>query len=68
MLSVRPSQIKPPRFYDVKEEFPKYWAISEMLVHENKSLSIVEKMLQLKDSLKARAEMSMKVIQLLPQN
>ncbi|KAK6735669.1 hypothetical protein RB195_018726 [Necator americanus] len=66
--TLKPSQMKLPRFWGDEEEFPEFWAVSETLVHQNKVLSTVEKMLLLKDSLRGRAEMFIKGIQLIPQN
>ena len=66
--NLKPKQLNLPRFYGDEEEFPEYWAIFETLVHENKVLNTVEKMLLLKDSLRGRAETAIKGIQLIPQN
>ncbi|KHJ87534.1 hypothetical protein OESDEN_12689 [Oesophagostomum dentatum] len=66
--SLKPKQLKLPRFYGEEEEFPEFWAIFETLVHENKVLTTVEKMLLLKDSLKGKAEVVVKGIQLVPKN
>ncbi|KAK6764238.1 hypothetical protein RB195_024523 [Necator americanus] len=59
--TLKPSQIKLPRFWG-DEEFLEFWAVYETLVHQNKVLSTVEKMLLLKDSLRGRAEMTIKGI------
>lgn len=66
--TLKPKQMDLPRFYGDDEEFPEFWAVFETLVHENKVLSTVEKMLLLKDALRGRAEMAIKGIQLIPQN
>ncbi|KAK6735921.1 hypothetical protein RB195_018903 [Necator americanus] len=66
--TLKPSQMKLPRFWGDEEEFPGFWAVYETLVHQNKVLSTVEKMILLKDSLRGRAEMTIKGIQLIPQN
>ncbi|KAL6738103.1 hypothetical protein Aduo_011689 [Ancylostoma duodenale] len=49
--TLKPKQLKLPRFYGDEEEFPEFWAVFETLVHESKVLTTVEKMLLLKDSL-----------------
>ncbi|KAK6734800.1 hypothetical protein RB195_018156 [Necator americanus] len=66
--TLKPSQMKLPRFWGDEEEFPEFWAVYETLVHQNKVLSTVEKMLLLKESLRGKAEMTIKGIQLIPQN
>ncbi|XGW34064.1 hypothetical protein V3C99_018100, partial [Haemonchus contortus] len=66
--TLKPSQLKMPRFYGDEEDFPEYWAVFRTLVHDNKVLSTVEKMLLLKDSLRGRAELAVKGIQLVPKN
>ncbi|KHJ80491.1 hypothetical protein OESDEN_19834, partial [Oesophagostomum dentatum] len=66
--TLKPKQLSLPRLWGDEEEFPEFWAIYETLVHQNKVLSTVEKMLLLRDSLKGRAEMTIKGIQLIPQN
>ncbi|KAL6739059.1 hypothetical protein Aduo_012548 [Ancylostoma duodenale] len=66
--TLKPSQLKLPRFHGDEEEFPEFWAIYEALVDQSKILSTVEKMLLLRDSLKGRAETTVKGIQLIPQN
>uniref|UniRef100_A0A7I4Y422 Zinc knuckle CX2CX4HX4C n=1 Tax=Haemonchus contortus TaxID=6289 RepID=A0A7I4Y422_HAECO len=45
--TLKPSQLKMPRFYGDEEDFPEYWAVFRTLVHDNKVLSTVEKMLPL---------------------
>ncbi|KAK6763157.1 hypothetical protein RB195_023752 [Necator americanus] len=62
------TQMKLPRFWGDEEEFPKFWAVYESLVHQNKVLSTVEKILLFKDSLRGRTEMSIKAIELIPEN
>ncbi|KAK6762191.1 hypothetical protein RB195_023052 [Necator americanus] len=64
----KPSHMKLPRPWGDEEEFAEFWAVYETLVHQNKVLRTVEKMLLLKDSLRARAEMTIKWIQSIPQN
>ncbi|EYC10154.1 hypothetical protein Y032_0057g2793 [Ancylostoma ceylanicum] len=66
--TLKPKQLQLPKFYGDEEEFPEFWAVFETLVHENKVLSKVEKMLLLKDSLEGRAEIAVKGIQLVPKN
>ncbi|XGW33713.1 hypothetical protein V3C99_017834 [Haemonchus contortus] len=66
--TLKPSQLKLPRFYGDEEDFPEYWAVFRTLVHDNKVLSTLEKMLLLKDSLRGRAEIAVKGIQLVPKN
>uniref|UniRef100_A0A7I4YK08 CdvA domain-containing protein n=1 Tax=Haemonchus contortus TaxID=6289 RepID=A0A7I4YK08_HAECO len=41
--TLKPSQLKMPRFYGDEEDFPEYWAVFRTLVHDNKVLSTVEK-------------------------
>ncbi|KAK6764040.1 hypothetical protein RB195_024392 [Necator americanus] len=66
--TLKPKQLDLSRFYGDEEEFPEFWTVFETLVHESKALNTVEKMLLLKDSLRGRAEMAIKGIQLVPQN
>ncbi|KAL6724140.1 hypothetical protein Aduo_019055 [Ancylostoma duodenale] len=66
--TLKPSQLKLPRFHGDEGEFPEFWAVYETLVDQSKVLSTVEKMLLLRDSLKGRAETTVKGIQLIPQN
>ncbi|KAL6738168.1 hypothetical protein Aduo_011745 [Ancylostoma duodenale] len=66
--TLKPQQLKLPRFYGDEEEFSEFWAVFASLVHENKVLSTIEKLLLLKDSLKGKAELAVKGIQLVPKN
>ncbi|KHJ84902.1 hypothetical protein OESDEN_15378, partial [Oesophagostomum dentatum] len=66
--AIAPPKITLPKFFGVEEEFSEFWAVFETLVHSNKSLSTVEKMLLLKESLKGNSENAIKGIQLVPQN
>ncbi|KHJ76291.1 hypothetical protein OESDEN_24089 [Oesophagostomum dentatum] len=66
--SVKTPTLTLPKFYGVEEEFTEFWAIYETLVHNNTSLSVVEKMLLLKDSLRGKSDNAIKGIQLVPQN
>ncbi|KAL6738253.1 hypothetical protein Aduo_011820 [Ancylostoma duodenale] len=66
--AISPPKIKLPKFYDVEEESTEFWTVFETLVHSNKSLSTVEKMLLLKESLRGNSENAIEGIQLVPQN
>ncbi|KHJ93589.1 hypothetical protein OESDEN_06499 [Oesophagostomum dentatum] len=66
--NLKPKQLKLPRFYSDEEDFPEFWAIFETLVHKNKVLSTIEKMLLIKDSLKGKTDIAFKGIQLVPKN
>ncbi|PIO54382.1 hypothetical protein TELCIR_24256, partial [Teladorsagia circumcincta] len=66
--SIPPPKIDLPKFYGKDEEFPEFWAAYETLVHNNPSLSVIAKMLLLKDSLRGGSDEAIKGIQLLPQN
>ncbi|KHJ88957.1 hypothetical protein OESDEN_11238 [Oesophagostomum dentatum] len=57
-----------PKFFGVEEEFSEFWAVFDTLVHSNKSMSTVEKMLFLKDCLKGGSQNALKGIQSVPQN
>ncbi|KAK6764905.1 hypothetical protein RB195_025010 [Necator americanus] len=54
--TLKPSQMKYPRFWGDEEELLEFWAVYETLVHQKKVLSTVEKMFLLKDSLRGRAK------------
>ncbi|EYC43182.1 hypothetical protein Y032_0501g2606 [Ancylostoma ceylanicum] len=66
--TLKPQQLKLPRFFGDEGEFSEFWAVFESLVHENKVLSTIEKLLLLRDSLKGKAELAIKGIQLVPKN
>ena len=66
--SIKPPQATLPKFYGNAEDFPEYWAIFETLVHKSKELDIMEKIMLLKESLKGRAQTSIKGIKLIPEN
>uniref|UniRef100_A0A7I4Z4X0 Uncharacterized protein n=1 Tax=Haemonchus contortus TaxID=6289 RepID=A0A7I4Z4X0_HAECO len=66
--TLKPSQLKVPRFYGDEEDFPECWAVFRTLVRDNKVLSTVEKMLLSKESLRGKAELAVKGIQLVPKN
>ncbi|VDL74044.1 unnamed protein product [Nippostrongylus brasiliensis] len=66
--SIKPPQATLPKFYGNAEEFPEYWAIFETLVHNSRELDVMEKILLLKESLKGKAQASIKGIRLLPEN
>ncbi|KAL6742934.1 hypothetical protein Aduo_016027 [Ancylostoma duodenale] len=66
--AIKPPTLMLPKFYGNEEDFPEFWAIYETLVHKSTTLSVVEKMLLLKDSLKGKSDSAIKGIQLIPQN
>ncbi|EYC37498.1 hypothetical protein Y032_0784g2332 [Ancylostoma ceylanicum] len=67
--AITPPTITLPKFYGIEEkEFTEFWAVFETLVHNNRSITTVEKMLLLKDSLRGNSDAAIKGIQLIPQN
>ncbi|EYB93812.1 hypothetical protein Y032_0178g647 [Ancylostoma ceylanicum] len=66
--SIKTPVLTLPKFFGVDEDFPEFWAIYETLVHNNKNLSTVEKMMCLKESLKGKSDIAIKGTQLIPQN
>ncbi|EYC29821.1 hypothetical protein Y032_0005g2278 [Ancylostoma ceylanicum] len=66
--SIKTPVLTLPKFFGVDEDFPELWAIYETLVHNNKNLSTVEKMMCLKESLTGKSDSAIKGIQLIPQN
>ncbi|VDL85984.1 unnamed protein product, partial [Nippostrongylus brasiliensis] len=66
--SFRPPQATLPKCFGNAEEFPEYWAVFEILVHNSKELDTMEKILLLKESLQGKAQASIKGITLVPQN
>uniref|UniRef100_A0A1I7X3Q4 Helo_like_N domain-containing protein n=1 Tax=Heterorhabditis bacteriophora TaxID=37862 RepID=A0A1I7X3Q4_HETBA len=61
-------QIKVPEFSGKVEEWEEFWAIYEDMVHTNAELSVMEKIILLKDSLKEKPTKTIKGIQMLPAN
>uniref|UniRef100_A0A1I7WP73 DUF1758 domain-containing protein n=1 Tax=Heterorhabditis bacteriophora TaxID=37862 RepID=A0A1I7WP73_HETBA len=65
---VQPLRIKVPEFSGKVEEWEEFWAIYEDMVHTNAELSVMEKIILLKDSLKEKPTKTIKGIQMLPAN
>ncbi|VDL76536.1 unnamed protein product [Nippostrongylus brasiliensis] len=66
--TIPPPRINLPKFYGNEAEWPEFWAIYETLVHKNHTLSVIEKMILLKDSLRGKSDRAVKGIQLVPDN
>ena len=66
--SIKTPTLTLPKFFGVEDDFPEFWAIYDTLVHQNPSLSTIEKMMLLKDSLKGNSDNAIKGVQLIPQN
>lgn len=66
--SIKPPQATLPKFYGNVEDFSEFWAIFETLVHKSKELDVMEKILLLKESLRGKAQDSVKGIKLVPEN
>ncbi|KAK6032146.1 zinc knuckle [Ostertagia ostertagi] len=66
--SIKPPQVSVPRFSGNAEDFQEYWAIFQAVVHENSSLTKMEKMILLKESLVGRAATTIRGIKMMPKN
>ncbi|EYB96851.1 hypothetical protein Y032_0146g2533 [Ancylostoma ceylanicum] len=66
--TIKPPNLTLPKFYGKEEEFPEFWAVFETLVHKNNTLTTIEKMLLLKDSLKGKSDRAIQGMQIIPQN
>lgn len=64
--SIKAPQATLPKFYGNAEDFSEFWAIFETIVHKSKELEVMEKILLLKESLRGKAQYSVKGIQLVP--